>query len=320
MLLDLPDLCPRLKSLTIGSDTHVTASVLADTLCRLASLEELSLVGLDWRGRRRRSEDSEPEGEASKALAILSYDEAPLSMLRRLSIKSTPLKLGTLKRFLEVHGARLESLDLEGCSVGYLAIDFVEQHCPRLRHLRLDAYMTTTGPPSTPRPNAPPPDFDRAVPLSFSSRLTSLHLSSLPTLNADAFALFGDENTGGALRSLSVSHCDISAVHLSHFAFVTKLRLVSTPNVQSIPVFPDQSHPDVGTGMKQLRQVSMLGCHGITLGNVWELMQLGREEDDSLADDKARRKRLGLGSRGVQKLTIDGTGARGSRFRGQCAR
>lgn len=271
----------------------------------------------------------EPEGELGKALRAIADktrlmqeerndDEWAPFRLKGLRILSTPLKLSSLDYFLEVCGGEVEDLALEGCSLGPTATLLVEQWCPRLRTLRLDTLIPTSAPPSTPRPNLPPLEFSHSLPITLSHSLTSLHFASLPFLDPSAFALFA-EVAHASLDLLSFSHCDISAAHLSHFTRVRRLRIVACPNVKSIPVFPDaRGREDIGAGCRELRQVSLLGCTGLSLGNLWELAMLGRE--DLGEDEQAERRRLGLGGRGLKKLMVDAASSQDHHFSSECFR
>lgn len=233
--------------------------------------------------------------------------------LRSLSVLNTPLKLSSLDYFLEVQGSKLECLNLQSCSLGPKAIALVEQWCPQLRDLRLDTLLPTNAPPMTPRPNLPPLDFDPPS-FSLSHALTSLHFASLPALDPSAFAHFS-EIKHASLHTLSLSHCSsISAAHLSHFTRIRRLRIVACSNIKSIPVFPDRrGRADLGEGCKELRQLSVLGS-GISLGNLWDLAMMARV--DISAGEERERRTLGLGGRGLKKLTVDGAVSRDRRYSG----
>lgn len=273
--------------------------------------------------------EAEPEGEIGKGLRSVANiilaareeteaeDYVPFH-LKTLRLLSTPIKLSSLDYFLEVCGGELEELSLEGCSLGPNATHLVEQWCPRLQELRLDTLIPTSAPPSTPRPNLPPLEFDLTLPWNLSTCLTSLHLASLPSIAPSAFALFS-ETAHASLESLSISQCDFSAAHLSHFTRVRRLKVVACHSIKSIPIFPDlEGRPEAGAGCKELRTLSILGCTGLTLGNLWELAMLSRLEIGK--EEQAERRTLGLGGRGLKKLTVDGTQAREHHYNGMSGR
>lgn len=318
MMETLPTLLPNLASLTLTPTVHITTSELVRLIPRFPRLRRLSICGQDVRSRRRRLDEQEPEGEVGRALRALADEGGAGLRLRSLTILATPLKLSTLDYFLEICGEGLEVLAVESCGIGGGLTALVEAWCPRIQILRLDSLASKSAPPATPRPEADgPPHLDRSLPLALSCTLTSLHLSSLPTVDASVFSLFSDP-AHAALKSLSLSHCDasgFSAAHLSHFAYITRLRIVACANVKTIPVFLARGRTDVGPGCQELRQVSLLGCSGLPLHNLWELAMLGREELG--VEEVRQRKRLGLGRRGLKKLTVDGAEGRDQVFVGK---
>ncbi|KAM0791973.1 hypothetical protein ACM66B_000476 [Microbotryomycetes sp. NB124-2] len=309
-LLDtLAALLPALQSLTVNAQVQVDPQSLASAIVQLPQLRHLSIIGQDTRSRRRRLLQVEPEGTIGQALRLVAEHEegAPKLQLRSLVILATPLKLSSIDKFLEVYGGHLERLELDGCSLGPLVLEIVAEWCTNLRVCSIDTLIPTFAPPATPRPNLPPLDFDGSRSLGLSRRLTTLSLSSLPLLEPSAFELFASPEYS-SLRSLSVSHSAITAFHLSHFAYLTKLKLVACTDVKTLPVFPDRCDSDIGPGCKELSHLSVLGCTGLRLGNLWELAMLGLQ---TLSEEQeAERRRLGFGRRGLVKLTVDGAQTR----------
>ncbi|KAK4052158.1 hypothetical protein OIV83_002453 [Microbotryomycetes sp. JL201] len=307
LLETLPALLPGLHTLVINAQVQVDPHSLASAVVHLRQLRQLSITGQDTRSRRRRLLQTEPEGTIGQALRQVAQQGGPRLRLKSLVILSTPLKLSSIDEFLRVHGRDLEKLELDGCSLGPLALEIIADWCPNLRSCVIDTLIPSFAPPSTPRPNLPPLDFDGSRSLGLSQRLTTLSLSSLPSLAPSAFELFSSPSYS-SLRTLSVSHSDITAFHLSHFAYLTKLKLVACTNVKAIPVFPAQSGVDIGPGCKELQHLSVLGRTGIKLRNLWELAMLGLE---SLSpDQEAQRREMGYGPRGLIRLTIDGAQTR----------
>ncbi|KAK4705761.1 hypothetical protein P7C70_g429, partial [Phenoliferia sp. Uapishka_3] len=299
----LPSLLPNFTSLTLSPLARISSAQLASLIPQFPRLQSLTIVGQDIRSRRNRLDDSEPEGEVGKGLRAIADLGGAGIQLGTLKILATPLKLSTLDHFLEKCGERLEVLEVESCGMGSGLLPVVESWCPSLRILRLDALSAKTAPPGTPRPETThAPALSPSLPLSLPSTLTSLHLASLPSVDPAIFSLFATRSHV-ALKSLSFSDCDIGAVHLSFFPYVTKLRLVACSNVARIPVFVKGRY-GVGPGCKELRQISLLGCRGLELGNLWELSVLGKEDLSEI--EMTERERLGLGRRGVRKITIDG--------------
>lgn len=220
---------------------------------------------------------------------------------------NTPLREETLERILKGLGEGLRSLTIDGCGIGHGIINgSVGRWCPALRDCRIDVlapFVRPTPPAAgTQMPSLPPP---MPITISLPLNLTSLHLSSLPArLAPDAFAIFSHPSRS-SLRTVSFSHSPITPLHLSHFTQITRLKIVACPHVTFIPVFPLLGS---GDGCKELRHLSLLGCRGMTLGNLWELAMLGRQEMG--IEERNERKKLGLGERGLKKLTIDGADGR----------
>ncbi|KAL8279327.1 hypothetical protein RQP46_008364 [Phenoliferia psychrophenolica] len=307
MLEGLPALLPNLAALTLTPIVHLTTADLVKLL-HSWRLRSLTIVGQDVRTLRTRRESTEPEGEVGKALRQIADSTEPGSLrhLRSLKILATPLKVSTLDYFLERWGEGLDVLEVESCGIGDGLSALVEAWCPNLRVARLDLLCAANAPTRTPRPEAEAaaaPPLSLLPQLALSTALTSLHFSSLPDIDPSHFSLFSSP-AHAALKSLSISHSDLGAAHLSHFAHITRLRLVGCKNVKSIPVFLAKGRTDVGPGCQELRQISLLGCRGLTLRNLWELCMLGREELSF--EEEKKRKRMGLGQRGLKKITVDG--------------
>ncbi|KAK4049737.1 hypothetical protein OIO90_005318 [Microbotryomycetes sp. JL221] len=312
LLDELPFALPRLQDLTINAQVQLDPESVAGLLLNLPHLKRLTVIGQDARSRRHRLLQAEPEGAIGRALRLVSeHDERRQSLrLTSLSILSTPLKLSSIDRFLQRYGADLDELELDGCSLGPSVLEIVSEWCPNLRSCTIDTLIPSVAPPSTPRPNLPHLEFDSERSLGMSTRLTTLHLSSLPAVEPSVFAIFGTPEYS-SLRTVCISHSNVTAFHLSHFAYVTKLRLVACTQVKNIPVFPDTSMAsalEIGPGCKELQQLSVLGCTGLKLGNLWELAMLGMESLSSRVE--LERKRLGFGPRGLVKLTVDGAQTR----------
>lgn len=312
----LPAFTPNLTHLELTPSAIISdALTLATLLLHLPRLESLRISGQDLRSRRRRLVDHEPEGHVGQALGLVADElqraeanggqDVPRLALRSLVVRNTPLKLSTVDHFLEVCGGRLRQLILEGCGVDCRAVLLAEEFCPDLRDFRLDAIVSTTAPAATPRIRRPPIELLRDAPVMLSSRLTTLHLASLPHLPVNTFSLFSTSHHA-SLRSLSLVHCELAATHLSHFTSISRLRLVDCPSITSVPIFVDtSSRPDLGAGCNSLRSLTVLGKGGnLTLRNLWELAMLGRAD----------------GPGGLASLTIDSTSASDSLFNGALPR
>ncbi|PRQ73383.1 hypothetical protein AAT19DRAFT_16136 [Rhodotorula toruloides] len=303
----LPTFTPNLTHLELTPSANISDSLtLATLLLHLPRLESLRISGQDLRSRRRRLVDHEPEGHVGQALrlvvdALEQRDEKDRQRLalKSLVVRNTPLKLSSVDHFLEVCGGRLRQLVLEGCGVDSRAILLAEEFCPDLREFRLDAIVSTSAPAATPRIRRPPSELLRDAPVMLSSRLTTLHLASLPHLPVSNFSLFSTAHHA-SLHSLSLVHCDLTPAHLSHFTSITRLRLVDCPSITSIPIFVDTaSRPDLGAGCDALRSLTVLGKGGnVPLRNLWELAMLGRVD----------------GKGGLASLTVDSTSASDSLF------
>ncbi|GAA5997973.1 uncharacterized protein JCM10292_002234 [Rhodotorula paludigena] len=305
LLRVLPTLTPNLVSLHLAaSTTLLDAASIVVALEGLTALRSLSIVGQDQRTRRRRLLDHEPEGQVAQALRELAErvqargggladKPRPLRRLESLAIRNTPLKLSTVDVFLETLGECLRHLVLDGCGLDARVVLLAEEFCPELREARLDTLISQSAPAATPRLRGPPIELLREAPLALSSRLTSLHLASLPRLPAATFSLFSSPHHA-SLRALSLLHCDVTMAQLSHFTSITRLRIVECPSIRAVPVFVDSdARPDLGAGCRALRQLSVLGRGaGLPLSTLWELAMLGREE---------------IGGKGLARLTLDGT-------------
>ncbi|BGO89129.1 hypothetical protein NBRC10512_003547 [Rhodotorula toruloides] len=302
----LPTFTPNLTHLELTPSANISDSLtLATLLLHLPRLESLRISGQDLRSRRRRLVDFEPEGHVGQALRLVadelerSGENAPRLELKSLVVRNTPLKLSSVDHFLEVCGGRLRQLALEGCGIDCRAVLLAEEFCPDLREFRLDAIVSTSAPAATPRIRRPPIELLRDAPVMLSSRLTTLHLASLPHLPVSTFSLFSTSHHA-SLRSLSLVHCDLTPAHLSHFTSITRLRLVDCPTITSVPAFVDTAlRPDLGAGCNALRSLTVLGKGGnLPLRNLWELAMLGRVD----------------GKGGLARLTVDSTSASDSLF------
>ncbi|GJN88105.1 hypothetical protein Rhopal_001061-T1 [Rhodotorula paludigena] len=272
LLRVLPTLTPNLVSLHLAaSTTLLDAASIVVALEGLTALRSVSIVGQDQRTRRRRLLDHEPEGQVAQALRELAERvqaredgladaQRPLRRLESLAIRNTPLKLSTVDIFLETFGECLRELVLDGCGLDARVVLLAEEFCPELREARLDTLISQSAPAATPRLRGPPIELLREAPLALSSRLTSLHLSSLPRLPAATFSLFSSPHHA-SLRALSLLHCDVTVAQLSHFTSITRLRIVECPSISAVPAFVDSdARSDLGAGCRALRQLSSTTC------------------------------------------------------------
>ncbi|GAA5918722.1 hypothetical protein JCM6882_008757 [Rhodosporidiobolus microsporus] len=300
----LPTLAPSLTALEILSGVTVASGPeLVHLFIHLPRLERLAIVGQDPRTRQRGGAERAGHVEDALQELISARDgaSAALPRLRSLSLTNTPVDLLTLDAFLGDYGSRLRLLELEGR--GPDASDLLElaaKRCPNLRECSIEGGGSGEAGRAAVGPEAPIEVLSPSPSLHLPSRLTTLTLTSLNRVSTDTFRDFASPSHL-FLRTVSLRKCDLVSAHLTFFTTVTHLSVVDCPALDAIPVFVDTfARPDLGKGCRELRHLSVLSSgQGLSLGNLWELAMLGREEGNG----KERR-------RGLQRLTMDGTVSR----------
>ncbi|KAM0749657.1 hypothetical protein T439DRAFT_326537 [Meredithblackwellia eburnea MCA 4105] len=298
----LVTLTPNLRCLIFTATSQPTTEDIIKLLkATHKSLRQLMFIGQDLKSHRRLEMNEEREGEVGRALRAVA-DQGGLGLrLASLSILATAITPVSLERFLEVCGGELTHLSVESCGIGPALPTMTERWCKGLKGVRLDCLQSSRTPPPAPRHLNLSTAISLTSPIIFPQSLSSLHFSSLPHVDPSVFRLFASP-THAHLKEVSFEHCSIATAHLSYFAFVNRLRIVACPNVWSIPIFPSRGW---GPGCRELRHLSVLGGEGISAGNLWELVSLGQERLSK--EELELRRSLGLGQRGLKKLTIDGT-------------